>query len=108
MYQQNTGKNKWFNTEIKVSNLSLPSWVFKNVTKILSEKNLETENGNSNKDQENNLKSIKKEMVNLKKDIKAMRRDIQVVCEYMKIVKKWRIIICITLFTGFGFTNQAL
>ena len=42
-------------------------------------------------------------MVNLKKDIKAMRRDIQVVCEYMKIVKKWRII-CIMLYTNQQFT----
>ena len=88
MYQQNTGKHKRFNTEIKVSDLSLPSWVFKNVTKILSEKNFDTENRNSNKDQESNIKSMRKEMANLKKDIKAMRRDIQVVCEYMKMVKK--------------------
>ena len=62
--------------------------MLKNVIKILSEKNGKNENRIANKDQENNLKSLKKEMMNLRKDIKAIRRDIQVVCEYMKIVKK--------------------
>ena len=56
--------------------------------KMLSETDVQNENRISNKDQENNLKSIKKEMTNFKKDIKAIRRDIQVVCEYMKIAKK--------------------
>ena len=56
--------------------------------KMLSETNVQNENRISNKDQENNLKSLKKEMTNLKKDIKAIRRDIEVVCEYMKIAKK--------------------